>query len=415
MSKVFLFTMVVGIGSFLTADWESIGPYGGPLGVVATAPSDENIVYVAGYREPAYVFRSTDGGATWSKRSILSDQLFCLAVDPANPLILYAGSKQSVYKSIDGGATWSCDSIPGNNNNVNGLAVDPTSPSIIFAVGRTLSGSYSVMAFFKSTNGGNTWSTTALHTVYNGDAYCMVLDLSNPDNIYVGGYYRNTLNYPKVYKSTNGGSNFTDMSSGFNTNGNYIKALAVHPSDLNIVYAATFYDGIYRTTDGGTLWSMVKNDNFITCLATTQTEPNNVYAGKDTVIYKSTDAGVSWFTTGSGHGGVYKMSRGLAACQNQVSTLYTVDNLGVFKTTNGGTNWFDANQDITTATILAIGIAPTVPSTMYTEFEDAGVFKTTNSGTLWQQLSTPLDCGAICEFAVHNANPDIVYGLEGFG
>lgn len=109
------------------------------------------------------------------------------------------------------------------------------------------------------------------------------------------------------------------------------------------------------------------------------------------------------------------MSRGLAACQNQVSTLYTVDNLGVFKTTNGGTNWFDANQDIATATILAIGLAPTVPSTMYTEFEGAGVFKTTNSGTVWQQLSTPLDCGAICEFAIHNANPDIVYGLEGFG
>ncbi|MBN2619603.1 hypothetical protein JXB22_00830 [candidate division WOR-3 bacterium] len=394
--------------------WEAIGPFGGPLADIAIAPSNEAVLYAASYKDPATVVKSTNGGADWIILDTLSNYIYDIAVDPTDPLIAYYTSYRCIFKTTNGGATWTTISL--SNDYIQGIAVDPVSPLTVYAVGKTPYSTYTVMAFFKSTNGGTSWSTTPLHTVYNGGALCIALDPSSPSTIYVGGYYYcSPYNYPRVYKSTNGGTSFFDVSSGFSTGGTYVNALAVHPTDSNYVYATTFYDGIYRTTDGGGSWSMVMSQPLMSCIITTQASPTHVYAGRDTLIYKSTNSGSSWFVAGSGYGGTYKMSRSLAASHTQAGLVYTADNRGCFKTTNGGTSWFDSNYGMALANIASFSVAPSAAATVYTEFEEVCTFKTTDSGGHWAMLPATLECGSICEFAVDYTNPNRVLALEGLG
>lgn len=408
-SILFLLVMM----SSAYGDWVSIGPFGGPLRCVAIAPSNEDIIYTTSYSIPTLVYRSDNGSASWSEQGSISGYVHCLTVDPVDPDIAYAGGSMCVYKTTDGGATWNSYSV--SNGFISGLVIHPGSPATVCAAGQTLSGSYNVMAFFKSTNGGVDWSTLPLHTTYNGSAYCVAVDNSNPNNIYVGGSYYNAGYFPKIYKSTNSGTSFTDASSGISSSCMYIYSLVVHPTNSSIAYAGSYYGDIYRTTDSGGSWSCVNSGNFVSRIVTSLAEPNTAYAGTDTIIYKTTNAGATWFQSGTGYGGHYKYSRDLAASQTQGSVVYTADNIGIFKTTNSGTNWFDSNYGMTMASITNFALAPSSPSVIYTEFEGVGVFKTTDSGNDWSLLPTPLECGTICEFAVHNSNPDIVYGLEGIG
>ena len=414
MHKFLYFAVMLGLCSVGSADWESIGPFGGPLGEIIVAPSNENIIYVASSDQmgnhETIICQSLDEAGTWTRKGVIPAMVFSMAVDHSNPDILYAGSDSSVYRSTDGGETWTNHPVPGSN--IYGLTTHPDSSSTVFAAGRTPSAGYTVMAFFMSTNSGADWTALPLHTVYNGNAYALALAPSDPDIMYVGGSYLDTQTRTKVYKSTNGGLSFEDKSTGFSVTANYINALQVHPTNSDIVYATTFYEGIYRSISGGDSWSLVYTDAFFSCLTATQSEPDVVYAGKDTLIFKSTDQGASWSVPGTGYAGKRKLLRDIAAPQNQASIVYTADNSGVFKTLNGGTDWLASNHGMTLAPIITFANAPSLTSTIYTEFEHVGVLKSTNCGSDWILLVTPADCGAICEFAVHNTDPDIVYALE---
>lgn len=401
------------IVSFGFTEWEAIGPFGGPLRSIVIAPSDQNIMYVASNGSPSTILQSLDAGATWMKRGELPNYVYDLAIDPTNAQIIYAGSYQAVYRSTNGGVDWTSSSV--STGYVYGVEVNPSTPTTIYAAGQMIFGSYYVMGFFRSTNSGTSWSSTPLHTTYNGLAMALTLDQTNPSIIYIGGYYSNVQNYPKVYKSTNGGTSFADMSTGFSTAGNYVNSLKTHPSNSNIVYATTFYDGLYRTTNGGANWSRVLSEYFLSCLATTEAAPSIAYAGKDTLIYKSTDSGASWSLTGSGFYCAYKLSRGIAARQDDASLVYTVDQRGCFISTNAGGSWQESNDGMALASIAAFGVAPSAPATIYTEFEEVCTFKTTDCGSTWTMLPATLECGSVCEFAVSYTNPNTVMALEGTG
>jgi photosystem II stability/assembly factor-like uncharacterized protein len=417
MKKMLLFLTVTAFFAPVFADWEAIGPFGGPVGVIALAPSDENVVYAGTSTifsaTSARILRSSDGAMNWSKQGSFNGICLSLAVDPANTNMLYAGTNTGILKSTNAGVTWNACSVPGTE--FYGIMVHAASSSIVFAAGKMINGSYSVMAFFKSTDAGLTWAGTPLHAVNNGGSFSMAGDQTYPNTVYIGGIIQGTPNTAKVFKTTNAGSIFSDISSGISPGGYMINGLAVHHTNPNIVYATTFYEGLFRTTNGGTNWTLVLPGTFLSCLATTHASAAVAYTGKDTTIYKSTDSGATWFVPGSGYGGVYKLSRTLVAAQASGSVVYTGANRGVFKTANAGTTWSPANQGITLANISNFANAPSSPSIIYTEFAGVGVHKTTNSGGIWQLLPTPLDCGSICQFAVSNADPNVTFGFEGLG
>jgi len=392
--------------SFSTAAWEPMGPPGGKLDELAVAISNEDIIYVNPYYPLACIYKSVDAGVAWSRINV-GINFSSLVVDPTNPDIVYAGGGYgNAYKSINGGLNWTRYSISGS---ISALLVHPILNTMVFAVGQVSAGAKNVAAFFKSTNGGVTWSTVNLDTA-SGLANCLTLDNNNPNIIYVGGYSWSPLPLPRVYKSTNGGTSFLSTSVGLIA-GDQVYSIAAHPTDDNFVYAATG-ECIYRSTDGGIFWTQTFA-NAIASLSTTPVLPDHVYAGGDTCVYKSTDAGATWAVSGTGLYG--KGIRGLFASRNQATKFYATNGAGFFKTTNGGLNWFASNSGINSADIGTFAISRSAPSTIYVEFKDVGIYKTTDGGSSWTKLPDFLSCGNICALCIHNTDANTLFALEGAG
>ena len=82
------------------------------------------------------MFKSTNGGAAWSavNTGLTDTYVFALAIDPATPSTLYAGTDGGgVFKSTNGGAAWSAVNTGLTNTDVHALAIDPATPSTLYA------------------------------------------------------------------------------------------------------------------------------------------------------------------------------------------------------------------------------------------------------------------------------------------
>jgi len=276
------------------------------------------------------VYKSTDGGSTWSAANTgLRSPVTALAIDPTTPSTLYAGtydsvgSPGSVLKSTDGGSTWGAfnTGLPTSDLSVAALAIDPTTPSTLYAV----TYSYGV---FKSTDGGSTWGAvnTGLPTT---DLFvaALAIDPTTPDTLYAG--VASDAN-PGVYKSTDGGNTWGALNMGGLFGGSFwVFALAIDPTSPGTVYAGTAWFGVLKSTDSGTTWGGPYGEFMEDVLSVLVIDPATATlfaAGERAMgVYKSTDGGSSWggFNTGLPGRGVH------ALALDPTGTLYAAT-LGVF-------------------------------------------------------------------------------------
>lgn len=134
------------------------------------------------------------------------------------------------------------------------------------------------------------------------------------------------------------------MQSAHPTQG-VVRSIAVHPTNSNIVLAASVSAGIWRSTDGGSTWNCVSADLLVGSvkgIAYCKNSPNVVYAASNSGALKSTDGGLSWSVTGldwtanyPGGGG----SNNIAVDPNNPDRAYMAAAWGLYTTSNGGNTW----------------------------------------------------------------------------
>jgi photosystem II stability/assembly factor-like uncharacterized protein len=154
------------------------------IGAIAVSPSDPKIIYVAsgeGLHRPDLsvgngVYRSSDGGKSWIHLSLEdSQQIPSIAVDPRDANRVYAAvlghpygpsAQRGVYRSLDGGATWSKVLDQGENTGASFIRVDPFDANVLYAgFWNARSGPWEDKTMFngphgglfKSTDGGEHW------------------------------------------------------------------------------------------------------------------------------------------------------------------------------------------------------------------------------------------------------------------
>jgi photosystem II stability/assembly factor-like uncharacterized protein len=293
------------------------------------------------------------------------------------------------------------------------LEVHPSNQSIIYGCGRRYvsSGNYA-MVFIKSTNAGSSWSTVDLASGGYCYGYGVGVDPSNPDIVYCGGASYGTTYEPKIFKSTNGGTSFTQVYTA--TSGYYVYDVAVHPSNSNIVYMCTYYNGIHRSTNGGTSWTKVSSLNYNYRLGTTQADHNYVYCSGYRYFRRSTNAGVSWVTAENGLCGY--SNYGLAVAQNTATTVHIANNAGIYKTTNSGSNWYlSCNGIFLGLPVVVATVAPSNSDVVYCQVDNVGVYKTTDCGNTWILCPSFSSCGDMIAIAVKHDDPNTVMAIEGLG
>lgn len=398
--------------------WTSIGPEGGYVSNIAVDPKNANIVYAIIGKK---IMKSTDKGGTWSSASSsLPDYLnfYSLAIDPQNPSILYVGTTLGVYKSSNGGQTWNLSSSGLPSANVIELAVDPQNPATIYA-GLDFAGIY------KSTNGGETWSMASeglpTYPSYYDPSYyfylsvkALAVDPSNSNIVYAGIYGGEG----GLYKSLDGGDTWVAADTGLPypaLTESWITELVIDPVNPSRVYAVTGL-GPYKTENGGALWGPVNAglpDHNVLGLVVNPLSPNIVYAGCEGGMYKSGNYGGTWTPMNSG------LSRlritAMAIDPQTPATLYAgVDYIGVFKSTDGAANWTFSGRGISELYVDLLAINPLNPSILYAATEFAGTFKSINGGASWSLL---LDESLrwVTKVAINPVNPNIVYATTNYG
>ena len=381
-----------------------------PYSSMLTIDPQEGTLYAVAGNPRHSLFKSTDGGANWSALPALPNSAYFvdLAADPQNAGTLYAAAigniagrpLVTVYKSRDGGASWtqSGSGLPANGGffTSRALAMDPTNPSTLYVT--LTSGPY------KSTDGGASWRAAnfGMPTLNGVGACCIsgvVIDPQNPSKLYAP-FCCPPVN-GAIFKSSNGGLNWSPVSSGAFPPGVLLPgvgALVIDRQNTDTIYALTA-NGMSRSTDGGATWNVYFRPRAIpvSSLVMDPLNSGTIYAGR----YKSTDAGMSWVPLGSG-------TVALAIDSQTPSTLYGGGygdcddgmSLGVFKSVDGGGTWVDTRSRIDC--LSAIVTDPQTPATIYVA--TYGVYKSTDGGTTWLAMNSGLPGVAVTALAIDPQN-----------
>lgn len=386
-----------------TTAWETNGPYGGPVRYgLSIDPNNSNVIYAA---SSGGVFKTTDGGANWTLLPTTNmKELFeirAVAVDPTNPAIVYAGNSDSIYamfKSTDGGATWTSISKGLNAGTVTAIAINPASPLTVLAG--------SPGGLWRSTDGGANW-TRIVSGISSPNITALVHDPAVPTTVYA-------MNVDSgIYKSTNGGLDWTGINSGFVITGTRIitngNGFAVDPSTPQRLYA-----GRYRSINGGATWTAMTGVGVnMTSFAVVQGS-NIVYAGDDSGVYKSTDAGTSWTRVNTGLSNLSVWS--LAVDPRTAGTVYATTDHGVFKSTNAGASWTAVNKGLANTNVEAVVVDPFMPSTVFAGTYSNGIFRSSDAGGSWVNVQAGTGATTqILGLALDPKTPGTIYAAAGIG
>ena len=265
----------------LTNPWIQEGPgnIGGRFNALAGAPSDPGIIYAGACN--GGIFKTTDGGSTWDP--IFDDYSYLaigdITLDPADEDIVYVGTGDKnfgggsflgngVYKSTDAGSTWTHLGLD-NVGIVTKVQVDPTDSDRIFV--STLGNTFEKTTdrgLYRTEDGGTTW-TNVLFLSDTSGVVDFVLNPVDPDIIYATGFNRINLPFKSlvtgpeagIYKSTDGGDTWTELTTGLPSTDEARIGLEIMPSDPNTLLAL-YVDGadldvkdVYKTTDAGASWT----------------------------------------------------------------------------------------------------------------------------------------------------------------
>ena len=367
------------------------------------------------------------GAGKWgSPHGMYGARITSLAVDPERAGIVYAATEDAgVFKTTNGGRTWHLLDKGLEEFNEKVLAIDPRNPDTVYA-GLVRFWTPTTGGVFKTTNGGRSWR--AMNAGLGGarSVSALAIDPQVPATIYAGTIPdQETGRGGGVFKSMNGGRNWTSMSSGLGRRD--VWALAIDPGAPQTIYAATDEGGVFKTTDGGRSWRFVSagiESNWALALAVDRSTPTTVYAGMnggddfDGGVFKSIDGGETWAPASNGLDGVYVDA--LAIDQQNPATVYALGGRSVFKSTDGAQTWSEIRGTLDRRT-SALAMDPRSASTVYVGTRGSsggpvdGVFKSIDSGRSWHGASAGMAARRLVSFAVHRTHASIYAATYGDG
>ncbi|MBT8287168.1 MAG: T9SS type A sorting domain-containing protein [Bacteroidia bacterium] len=243
------------VGVFKSTDggatWNQTGlnPLNSPTDMndIYIDPNDSNKLWVATSNG---VYRSTNAGVSWTN-TIGSANIKDIKIKPGDTNTIYAVTSSAFFRSTDGGVSFTAagTGLPGLSGRLV-IDVTPANPNVVYAVSATTS--WGFQGVFKSTDGGSTFtqSANAVNIFESTQAwYDLALAVSqiNENEIYVG-----VLN---IWKSINGGNSFSQVNSWFQHTASFTHAdihfLRFYDNEL---YAGTD-GGFYKSSNGGTTFT----------------------------------------------------------------------------------------------------------------------------------------------------------------
>lgn len=432
--------------------------------------------------QEAGLFKSTDSGASWnpSNSGIEATNIRALGMVPvtASAPQMLAGygdafrPSPGIYAGFDAGdgsMTWANSNSGLRAYQIRAITVDQTTANGVPGSTVVYSGGRSEQAvaiaprnggIYKSGDGGSTWTTI------DSGLPLRTAPQPNPPAPFIGTVRSIALDphsctsYPScsgplntVYATANGCYVYTSVISGTGTQLGYCG------NPLNTQYGGAYQFRVFKSTNGGTLWSnsdsgipqsyVGTSPNYadyetllVVPLVIDPVNPNILYAGTSdlfdptqvanptlqTGIYKSTDSGATWTQASTGLPtypgsptvlGVLTLAIHPTNPQILWASVIDVNSSSgapghIYKTIDGGGTWTDSSVGMTSADIRALLVDPVDPNTLYaagggTSGNPGGVFKSYDGGATWHSVSVGLPADAALALALDPGDHNKLY------
>lgn len=354
------------------------GPPGGTVTAIQPDPLNPLNVYAI---VSGKAYKSINGGQTWSGPIFVGAT--CVSVDPKNSGGVYVGvnsnintnyfsGNSGVYRSIDSGQTWTSISSGISDPSVNSLAVDPATPSTLYA--GTSSG------VFKSVDSGRTWTATGTSIPVS----TLAIDPEHSLTVFAG-------TSTGLLRTVDGGQNWATANTGITSFGEYVNSIAIDPKNSNNVYVGIERSGAFKSTDGGQSWAAIGQQYGFYFDINIAIDPNvssTIYVAENSAVMKSADRGQTW--TGIGTLPMFPAEpTSIAVDPTTSGTLYVgFYAAGIYKTV-GGQNWIASNSGLSGQGIAVLTINRAKPSSVFAGSYGGGLFSSQDGGHSWSSVSPP--------------------------
>lgn len=379
--------------------WRSIGPArGGRARAAVGAPGHPSPLYI-GF-DNGGVWRSTDYGANWTPLfdAQSTGSIGAIGIAPSNPAIIYVGTGagiirpdlatgNGIYRSNDSGRTWTHLGLDATQM-IAMIDVDPRNPDRLFvaALGHPY-GPNAERGIYRSTDGGRTFEKVLYKDEYTSGNDVRI-DPSDPNTVYAALWQQQQTFWEAasfgpdstdwgaggIYKSTDGGTTWTQLTDGLPT---VLEAnLAIAPSNPRVLYAMAASvrpsggSGpvqFYRSNDGGAHWTLRTRARGGPGDTTATTDPRpltrigggdvppvtvdpkneNVVYSASIVMWRTEDAGASWSAVrGSPGGDDYQR---IWIHPDDPNLILAVSDQGAVVSANRGASWSDWYNQSTAA------------------------------------------------------------------
>lgn len=317
------------------------------------------------------------------------DPIVVLQLHPNNPDILYVATNDYIYKTRDGGQTWTNLSKGMSHSRVIAMAIDPAYPATVYAGTKG-------DAVYKSHDGGQHWASmrsglddATITSVVNQ----FLFDPADGQHIFLA----TTMG---VFETKNGGEHWAKKMDGMKEV-LMVVTLDMAPTQRAILYAGTS-GGVYKSIDQAGHWEkannglvppgMVKTSRAlnVTSILVDPYEPDTVYAATLAGLYKSTDAAKSWQRIGESL--TDQMIIAMVLDRTRKGVLYITGRDGVHRSEDGGTTWKLINRGFATTNIRTIAQSATDPKLFYAGTNGSGLYRSKDAGETWEPMP-PLHAG----------------------
>ena len=419
-----------------------IGPHraGRTVGVTGV-PSQPSVFYIG--VNNGGVWKTNDYGHTWKPifDTESTGSVGDVVVAPSNPNVVYVGSGEGIqrpdlsvgnglYKSIDAGKSWTNMGLR-DAQQIGGITVDPSNENRIFvAVLGHPYGPNKERGVYRSLDGGKTLEQV-LYINENTGAIQVTIDQNNPKIVYAdiwaarqGPWENGAWNGKEsgLFKSEDGGTTWRRLTKGLPTtteDGLGRIGFTIAPTNSNRMYATVDAEkngGIYRSDDAGESWFLLTTDGRFwgrgSDFAEIKVDPKNadiVYSA-NVVMWKSTDGGKNWTGIKGAPGGDDYHRIWINPNDTKIMAL-GVDQGGIV-TVNGGETWSSwYNQ--ATAQFYHVSTDNSFPYNVLggqQESGSVGIASRSNDGNITFREWHPVGVEEYGYVAADPLDPNIIYG-----
>jgi len=284
------------------------------------------------------VFRSSDGGRSWSLAGLDKQSALSFAIDPRDPSTIYVVTDRGLNRSRDGGVSWETIFHSDETREVLSVAVDSSDSAILY-LGTTIGG-------YKSVDRGDSF-----RSMLHPDPSCK-------------RYFVNCSGYLA-----------TDLPP------KPVSMFLGDPASPRNVYALMLGQ-VFQTLDAGETWIQAGGLSGVSRIALDPSHPGRIYAVSPAGLFSRSVSSVFWSPLGpppQGLGSFFAM----AVDAQTPSRLYLGTQWGPFRSEDSGASWTSLNETLRDLTATAFSFDPSDPSIAYVAQYQRGILKTTDAGRTW--------------------------------